>query len=113
MKIGIDVDGILRDFCHGLTAVVKKHYPEYIMETEIPDEWCKIKDWHLENNFNCTKEDLQQIYWHDHAKTIMGEGPAFEENVKQMRDMIEWGKDVGITFCNWFSMKPASTLASS
>ena len=32
MKIGIDVDGVLRDFCQGLEGVVKKHYPQYLPE---------------------------------------------------------------------------------
>ena len=36
----------------------------------------------------------------------MGESPAFEENVKQMKDMIEWGKEVGITFVCVTSQKP-------
>ena len=31
-RIGIDVDGVLRDFCHGLVTVIKKHYPEYIKD---------------------------------------------------------------------------------
>ena len=30
MKIGIDVDGVLRDFCGGLINVIQKHYPQYI-----------------------------------------------------------------------------------
>ena len=43
MVIGIDVDGVLRDFCQGLEAVVKKHYPQYL-----PDD---------------TSNGLSQYYW--------------------------------------------------
>ena len=44
-----------------------------------------ITDWYLENNFNCTQIDLQQIYWYDHAKWIMGNGQAFKENVRTLK----------------------------
>ena len=29
MVIGIDVDGVLRDFCGALVDVIKKDYPQY------------------------------------------------------------------------------------
>jgi len=106
MKIGIDVDGILRDFCDGLTTAVKKYYPEYIKETEIPDEWCKIKDWHLENNFNCTKEDLQQIYWYDHAETIMGKGKPIKGSIEKMKILSEWAEENGHDLVCVTSQKP-------
>ena len=31
-RIGIDVDGVLRDFCNALVTVIKKHYPEYLKD---------------------------------------------------------------------------------
>ena len=89
-RIGIDVDGVLRDFCHGLIRAVKAYHPEYIKkDKEIPEQYLHIRDWHLENNFNCTKKDLQQIYWHDHAKWIMGNGRAFKENVRTLKYWIK------------------------
>ncbi len=85
-RIGIDVDGVLRDFCHGLVRAIKTYHPEYIKdeydETAVPTmepESGMVTDWYLENNFNCTKKDLQQIYWYDQAKWIMGNGRAFKE----------------------------------
>ena len=85
-RIGIDVDGVLRDFCHGLIRAVKAYHPEYIKkDKEIPEQYLHIRDWHLENNFNCTKKDLQQIYWYEHAKWIMGNGRAFKENVRTLK----------------------------
>ena len=91
-RIGIDVDGVLRDFCHGLVRAIKVHYPEYLKDefdettepTMEPDSGM-ITDWYLENNFNCTKKDLQQIYWYDQAKWIMGNGRPFEENVRTLK----------------------------
>ena len=55
-RIGIDVDGVLRDFPQDLMRVVKEHYPQYINENSD-----KLLHWSLSDNFNCTKEDLQQI----------------------------------------------------
>jgi 5'(3')-deoxyribonucleotidase len=93
-RIGIDVDGVLRDFCHGLIRAIKIHHPEYLKngydETSEPSmDGGQITDWHLEKNFNCSKEDLQQIYWHDHAKWIMGNGRAFKENVRTLKNWIK------------------------
>jgi uncharacterized HAD superfamily protein len=94
-RIGIDVDGVLRDFCNALVTVIKKHYPKYLKDefdettepTMEPDSGM-ITDWYLENNFNCTKKDLQAIYWYDHAVEIMGNGKPFQENVDQVRQWI-------------------------
>jgi len=91
-RIGIDVDGVLRDFCHGLVRAIKRYHPEYLKngydETIVPTmepESGMITDWYLENNFNCTKKELQQIYWYDQAKWIMGNGKPFEENVRTLK----------------------------
>ena len=91
-RIGIDVDGVLRDFCQALVRAIKTYHPEYIKdeydETVVPTmepESGMVTDWYLENNFNCTKKDLQQIYWYDQAKWIMGNGRPFEENVRTLK----------------------------
>ena len=83
ITIGIDVDGVLRDFCTGLEKVVKEHYPEYL-----PEDYTGINNWKLSDNFIADKADLQKIYWEEYAKEIMGESPAFEENVRQMKNLI-------------------------
>ena len=57
MKIGIDVDGVLRDFQTLLLSRIRKSYPHYI-ETEFDE----IPSWKMEDCFNATKEELQQIY---------------------------------------------------
>ena len=92
LRIGIDVDGVLRDFCQALVRAIKTYHPENIKdendETIVPTmepESGMITDWYLENNFNCTKKDLQQIYWYDQAKWIMGNGRPFEENVRTLK----------------------------
>jgi 5'(3')-deoxyribonucleotidase len=105
-RIGIDVDGVLRDFCGGLINVIQKHYPHYLKKHPDygpPYSSCntsgeyitKITDWQLEKNFNCTKKDLQQIYWYDRAKWIMGNGQPFEDNVRTLK---YWMKDLNKEF---------------
>ena len=89
-KIGIDVDGVLRDFCDGLTKVVREHYPQYMK-----DDFVEVNDWKLANNFNCTKEDLQQIYWHDYADEIMGNSNPIQGAIEQMYDLMDWAEEKG------------------
>ncbi len=91
-RIGIDVDGVLRDFCQALVRAIKTYHPEYIKdeydettEPTMEPESGMVTDWYLENNFNCTKKELQQIYWYDQAKWIMGNGRPFEENVRTLK----------------------------
>ncbi len=101
ITVGIDVDGVLRDFCCGLEKVVKEHYPQYL-----PEDYTGINNWKLSDNFVADKSDLQKIYWDEYATEIMSNSPAFEENVKQMKEMILWGEEVGVTFVCVTSQKP-------
>ena len=100
-RIGIDVDGVLRDFCQALVRAIKTYHPEYIkdeydetFEPTMEPESGMVTDWYLENNFNCTKKDLQQIYWYDQAKWIMGNGKSFEENVRTLKNWIKHYNDI-------------------
>jgi len=90
MKIGIDVDGVLRDFCQGLEKVVTEHYPNYL-----PEDYTGINNWKLSDNFTVDKPEIQKIYWEDYSKEIMGESPAFEENVRQMKNLISHYHELG------------------
>ena len=96
--IGIDVDGVLRDFCNTLVNVIKTYHPEYLKdeydETVEPSmDGGIITDWHLENNFNCTKEDLQGIYWGTHADEIMGNGNPIVGSKRQMKELLEFANE--------------------
>jgi len=92
-KIGIDVDGVLRDFCESLTNVVKEKYPTYL-----PDNFQGIKSWYFDGDFNCSIDDLKQIYWYKDAKQIMGDGLPMPGQIKQMYDLFEWGEKNNHTF---------------
>ena len=104
MKIGIDVDGVLRDFCQGFESILKEHYPQYL-----PKDYTGINNWNLSDNFTASKPELQKIYWYEFTKEIMGESPAFEENVRQMKNLISHYQELDnsdITFVCVTSQKP-------
>ena len=100
--IGIDVDGVLRNFCDSLMSVVTMYYPEYLKAGVT-----EITDWQLENNFNCSKKDLQQIYWQDRSKEVMEEAdPIFHSHqgitsynaIYSMDALFEWCREFGHEF---------------
>ena len=100
-KIGIDVDGVLRDFCDAVTRVVKRDFSHYIK-----DDFTEIDDWRLANCFNCEKEDLQSIYWHSHADEIMGNANPMYGSIKKMYDLFEWADKKGHSLSCVTSQKP-------
>ena len=100
MRIGIDVDGVLRDFCDGLTKVVHEHYPQYLKK-----DFVEINHWQLENNFECTKTDLQQIYWYEYADKIMGNGNPIPGAIPQMYDLFDWAEENKHTLVSVTSQK--------
>ncbi len=98
-RIGIDVDGVLRNFCQALVSAIKSYHPEYLKDeydetTEPSMDGGIVTDWHLENNFNCSKEDLQQIFWYDQVKWIMGNGQPFKDNVRTLKNWIKHYNDI-------------------
>ncbi len=83
--IGIDVDGVLRDFCNTLVNVIKTHHPEYLKDeydetTEPSMDGGIITDWHLENKGT-------------HADEIMGNGNPIVGSEKQMKELLEFANE--------------------
>ena len=100
-KIGIDVDGVLRDFCGTITDVIKKKYPEYI-----PENFNGIQSWFIDRDFDCTMDQLKQIYWYDDVDTIMGNGWPMYGQIKQMYDLFDWAENNGHTLVCVTSQRP-------
>ena len=100
-KIGIDVDGVLRDFCDAVTKVVKRDFPQYMK-----DDFTEIDDWRLANCFNCNKEDLQSIYWHSHAEEIMGNANPMYGAIQKMYHLFDWAEKNGHSLVCITSQKP-------
>ena len=92
-RIGIDIDGVVRNFSLDLYNVIREHYPDYIKDgsknvysvEETPKE---MTNWDLENSFNAPKEEIQRIYREEFANTILSNGTPFKENVDYLREQI-------------------------
>ena len=100
-RIGIDVDGVLRDFCGDLTQIVKTEFPQYMK-----DDFVEINSWSIADNFNCNKEDLQVIYWYSHADKIMGNGNPMFGAIKKMYDLFDWAEENNHSLVCVTSQKP-------
>ena len=85
LHIGVDVDGVLRDFCKALLDTIKSEYPEYMKKDTEP-----LRHWDLEKNFNGTKKELQKIYWEEHSYLIMGNGPDFPGAITEFNELTDW-----------------------
>ena len=93
LRIGIDVDGVIRDFSTGLYKVIKEHYPDYIKPGSenvysVEEIRKEMTNWDLENSFNASKEEIQRIYREEYAETILANGAPFKENVDYLREQI-------------------------
>ena len=93
-RIGIDIDGVLRDFSSDLYKVIKEHYPDYIKPGSenvysVEEIRKEMTDWDLEDNFNAPIEEIKRIYREEHAETILGKGTPFVDNVNYLREQIK------------------------
>ena len=101
LHIGIDVDGVLRDFCKGLLDVIKSEYPEYMKKDTEP-----LRHWDLEKNFNGTKKQLQEVYWNAHSHLIMGNSPEIPGAITEFKEMEDWAATEGHEISIITSQKP-------
>ena len=82
-RIGIDIDGVLRDFGKSFMGVMKKHYPETMLQD-------KITDWQFEKHFTLSKKELQEIYWDKYCDAVFLEAPPIYGAIQQMQDLFDW-----------------------
>ena len=85
-RIGIDIDGVLRDFCKSFMEVMKKHYPE----TMLVDE---LTDWQLEKHFTLSKKQLQEIYWDKYCDAVFLDADPMPNAIEHMKDLFKWVDD--------------------
>ena len=85
-RIGIDIDGVLRDFCKSFMEVMKKHYPE----TMLVD---KLTDWQLEKHFTLSKKELQEIYWDKYCDAVFLDADPMPNAIEHMKDLFKWVDD--------------------
>ena len=102
-KIGIDVDGVLRDFSGDLETIIKKEFPQYI-PGDIDS--FKLDNWKLDECLTCTKKEVQEIYWYSHANEIMANGTPIYGAIKKMYDLFDWAEENGHSLVCITSQKP-------
>ena len=93
-RIGVDIDGVLRDFSTDLYTVIKEHYPEYIKPGSenvysVEEIRKEMTDWDLENSLNAPKEEIQKIYREEFAHTILSNGTPYTDNVNYLKEQIK------------------------
>ena len=91
--IGVDVDGVIRDFSHDLYMVIKKNYPDWIKPGSenvysVEEIRREMTDWDLENNFDAEITDIKRVYREEHAETILAKGTPFVDDVDYLREQI-------------------------
>ena len=91
--VGVDVDGVIRDFSHDLYTVIKKNYPDWIKPGSenvysVEEIRREMTDWDLENNFDAEITDIKRVYREEHAETILAKGTPFVEDVDYLREQI-------------------------
>ena len=92
-RIGVDVDGVIRDFSTDLYNVIKEHYPDYIKPGSeniysVEEIRKEMTDWDLENSFDAPIEEIKRIYREEFAHNILSNGTPIKENVDYLREQI-------------------------
>ena len=92
MKIGIDVDGVLRDFQTILLSRIRKSYPHYI-ETEFDE----IPSWKMEDCFNVLlKRNYNKFIEMIIVMKLWVMEASIKENVDFLRDKLNSKRDYSI-----------------
>ena len=88
-KIGVDIDGVLRDFPQDLFRVIKRDYPDWLIKND-SDSFVSIEEnWELERSFNATDEEIKQLYRIDAGEEILANGLPYQDNVDYLRKEIK------------------------
>jgi 5'(3')-deoxyribonucleotidase len=99
IRIGIDIDGVLRDFGKSFMKVMKKHYPETMLQD-------KITDWQFEKHFTLSKKELQEIYWDTYCDAVFLDAPPIYGAIQQMQNLFEWASEKDYTLVCISSQRP-------
>ena len=100
MRIGIDIDGVLRDFNKSFMGVMKKYYPETMLQDE-------LTNWQLEKQFTLSKAELQEIYWNKHHDAVFLDADPMPNALEQMREVFNWADEYGHNLICISSQRPS------
>ena len=89
MRIGIDVDGVIRDFITAFKSVVGQEYPN----AKIPES---ISTWKFEDDItDLSREEIKEIYKEKFCKQCFQEALPFSEAVPAFWTLEKWAEREG------------------
>ena len=91
MRIGIDCDGVLRDFIPALIDSVKETHPEHSNKILVPESW----DWDQWLPF-WTNEETEKYVFEDNFLDFFGvDCPPIQSSVEDWPKLKQWAKEHG------------------
>ena len=91
MRIGIDCDGVLRDFIPALIDGIKETHPEHADKILVPTSW----DWEQWLPF-WTEEETEKYVFEDNYLDFFGaECPPIQSSVDDWNKLKRWAEDNG------------------
>jgi 5'(3')-deoxyribonucleotidase len=91
MKIGIDCDGVLRDFIGDLKDNIRKNYPEHADKIKTPETW-NWEDWLP----FWTEEESEKYIFEDNYLDFFGvDANPIKSSVEDWPKLKEWAKEYG------------------
>ena len=91
MRIGIDCDGVLRDFIPALIDSIKETHPEHADKILVPNSW----EWESWLPF-WTDEETEKYVFEDNYLDFFGaECPPIDSSVEDWPKLKQWAKEHG------------------
>ena len=95
MRIGIDCDGVLRDFISDLKDNIKENYPEHADKIKTPETW-NWEDWLP----FWTEEESEKYIFEDNYLDFFGvDANPIISSVADWPKLVEWAKENGHELC--------------
>lgn len=83
-KIGLDVDGVLRDVMHGINKVFKTHYPEHVIgEIAYNYDFPQIK---------MPLKDKMNIIFNEYPEEVFVKTKPYEGTIEHFNNLKCWAK---------------------
>ncbi len=91
MRIGIDCDGVLRDFIPDLIEGIKTTHPEHADKILVPESW----DWETWLPF-WTEDETEKYVFEDNYLDFFGAVcPPIKESAEDWKTLKRWAEDNG------------------
>ena len=91
MRIGIDCDGVLRDFIGDLTENIKENFPEHADKIRTPETW-NWEDWLP----FWTEEESEKYIFEDNYLDFFGvDANPIPSSLEDWPKLKEWAKEYG------------------